>query len=206
MLISNGTLRRTGRATAAGLLVLIGLLLSACSARGSGELSKGPVDGIPVEFLGRAYFSFDLTCGIVNGKPKIGGKIRYRDEGPAVSTDLLNFPVFGSVVFEGTLSEITILDENNQEIEYNPETCEAYEMMNIAPNQLAQFVGTYKAGHKEGIFNLFVFEDEGSEPNPALELTGDYFSIELASGPYTGYTRAGYIECGVIEVRDEANN
>ncbi len=50
-------------------------------------------------------------------------------------------------------------------------------------------------------FTVLVFDqgEPGRTNDPAF-VTGDGFSIELAGGPYTLYTRAGYIEGGNIQV------
>ena len=52
-----------------------------------------------------------------------------------------------------------------------------------------------------GRFNVLVFDqgEPGRTKDPAF-VTGDGFSIELTGGPYTLYTRAGYIEGGNIQV------
>ena len=42
--------------------------------------------------------------------------------------------------------------------------------------------------------------DQGEPGHSTADFTGDGFSIELSGGPYTGYTRAGYIEGGNIQV------
>jgi hypothetical protein len=70
----------------------------------------------------------------------------------------------------------------------------------------AQFEGTYRSQDTRllsappGRFTVLVF-DQG-EPGRTTDtfVTGDGFSIELVGGPYTLYTRAGYIEGGNIQV------
>ena len=42
--------------------------------------------------------------------------------------------------------------------------------------------------------------DQGEPSARDGDFTGDGFAIELAGGPYTGYTRGGYIEGGNIQV------
>ena len=52
-----------------------------------------------------------------------------------------------------------------------------------------------------GRFTVLVFDQgEPGRSRDAAFVTGDGFSIELVGGPYTGYTRAGYIEGGNIQV------
>ena len=71
----------------------------------------------------------------------------------------------------------------------------------------AQFDGTYRSqdtsllSKPPGRFNVLVFDqgEPGRTKDPAF-VTGDGFSIELTGGPYTLYTRAGYIEGGNIQV------
>ena len=46
---------------------------------------------------------------------------------------------------------------------------------------------------------MFDQGEPGRTNDPAF-VTGDGFAIELAGGPYTLYTRAGYIEGGNIQV------
>ena len=50
-----------------------------------------------------------------------------------------------------------------------------------------------------GQFTVLV-GDQGEPGRPGGEFNGDRFSIELFGGPYTVYTRGGYIEGGNIQV------
>ena len=43
--------------------------------------------------------------------------------------------------------------------------------------------------------------DQGEPGSSQAEITGDSFSIELIGGAYNGYTRAGYIEGGNVQVQ-----
>ena len=68
----------------------------------------------------------------------------------------------------------------------------------------AQFEGTYRSQDRPlralpGKFKVLVF-DQGEPGHRPADFTGDGFSIELTVVPYTGYTRAGYIEGGNIQV------
>ena len=52
-------------------------------------------------------------------------------------------------------------------------------------------------------FTVLVFDQgEPGRTDAGRLRTGDGFSIELVGGPYAGYTRAGYIEGGNIQVDD----
>ena len=69
----------------------------------------------------------------------------------------------------------------------------------------AQFQGNYRsqetiAPAAPGRFTVLVFDqgEPGRTKDP--QITGDGFSIDLRGGPYTVYTRAGYIEGGNIQV------
>jgi hypothetical protein len=42
--------------------------------------------------------------------------------------------------------------------------------------------------------------DQGEPGTSQGEITGDSFSIELIGGAYNGYTRAGYIDGGNVQV------
>jgi hypothetical protein len=42
--------------------------------------------------------------------------------------------------------------------------------------------------------------DQGEPGTSQAEITGDSFSIQLIGGAYSGYTRAGYIEGGNVQV------
>ena len=68
----------------------------------------------------------------------------------------------------------------------------------------AQLEGTYRRQGKairslQGMFVVQVF-DQGEPGSSREEITGDSFSIQLIGGAYNGYTRAGYIEGGNVQV------
>ncbi len=85
-----------------------------------------------------------------------------------------------------------------------PPSCEAAAQIFL---DAAQFEGTYRSQEAgltsalPGRFTVLVFDqgEPGVSRDPAF-VTGDGFAIELAGGPYTLYTRAGYIEGGNIQV------
>jgi hypothetical protein len=78
------------------------------------------------------------------------------------------------------------------------EAVEAYEGLSAA-----RFDGTYRSQDDplgSGRFTVLVFDQR--EPGRSVgEITGDGFSIELFGGAYDGYTRAGYLEGGNIQVK-----
>lgn len=234
--------RSYGRYGAASMVIMLGLFLAACSAKGKGTLAPN-TEGTPVETglvfnLGKATFEFDLTCGVVNGKPKVEGSFKYNDQG---ATLLDSVPLYGPVKFDGRLEILTVTlknpDGTTTELTTSAEGCDAYDALNNpAPGSVAQFLGVYTTKGKgpndgkkpcpprgkhdsggqtcpapggrecpntanQGCFNLLVF-DQGGTSSSFLDLTGDAFSLELIGGPYSGYTRAGYIERGDIKVRD----
>ena len=68
----------------------------------------------------------------------------------------------------------------------------------------ALFEGTYRPQETtlrsaRGEFVVQVF-DQGEPGTSQEEITGDGFSIQLIGGVYNGYTRAGYIEGGNVQV------
>jgi hypothetical protein len=66
----------------------------------------------------------------------------------------------------------------------------------------AQFSGTYRAPGatgEAGTFTVLVF-DQGEPGGSTADATGDGFAIALTGGAYGGYTRAGYLESGNIQV------
>jgi hypothetical protein len=86
------------------------------------------------------------------------------------------------------------------------QTCE--DVQDMLPG-VAQFEGRYQAqpqrravaeDQQTGTFTVLVF-DQGNKGRARGEFTGDYFSIELYGGRYSGYTRGGYIEGGNVQVK-----
>ena len=82
-------------------------------------------------------------------------------------------------------------------------TCE-----DVVETHWAQFQGTYRSQETKlltkppGKFTVLVFDqgEPGRTGDP--NITGDFFSIDLAGGPYPLDTRAGYIEGGNIQVNN----
>jgi hypothetical protein len=196
--------RRLGRRLgAAGSAVAAVLVLGACQATGGGFIGA-PLDGGPVAvYDGDARFGFTFSCEMDYTKKKpravITGEIDYHDgastidvpvdpevpESPVVTT------VFPEIDLHGTVEPLIVP---------NVPSCE--EAVEDFPAAL--FEGTYRPQDRtlrnlRGEFVVQVF-DEGEPGTSQGEITGDSFAIELIGGAYNGYTRAGYIEGGNVQV------
>ncbi len=196
--------RRLGRRVgAAGLAVAAALVLGACQATGGGFIGD-PLEGGPVSvYQGDAEFGFTFNCEMDYTKKRpravITGEIAYHDDpstidvpvdpdvpdGPAVPT------VFPEIDLHGTVEPLIVP---------NVPSCE--EAVEGLPAAL--FEGTYRPQDRSlrnlrGEFVVQVF-DQGEPGTSQAEITGDSFSIQLIGGAYNGYTRAGYIEGGNVQV------
>jgi hypothetical protein len=196
--------RRLGRRVgAAGLAVAAVLVLGACQATGGGFIGD-PLEGGPVSvYQGDAKFGFTFNCEMDYTKKRpravITGEIDYHDDpstidvpldpnvpdGPAVPT------VFPEIDLHGTVEPLIVP---------NVPSCE--EAVEGLPAAL--FEGTYRPQDRtlrnlRGEFVVQVF-DQGEPGTSQAEITGDSFSIQLIGGAYSGYTRAGYIEGGNVQV------
>ena len=167
------------------------LVLGACRATGGGFIGD-PLDGGPVSvYQGDAQFGFTFNCEMDTTKKRpravIRGEIDYRDSG--ISTvGGIDFP---EIRLHGTVEPLIVPNV--------PSCAEAVEGI-----QTALFEGTYRPQVKalrsqQGEFVVQVF-DQGEPGSSQAEITGDSFSIELIGGAYNGYTRAGYIEGGNVQV------
>jgi hypothetical protein len=180
--------RRIG---AAGLALAAVLTLGACKATGGGYIDE-PVDGSTVGvFKGQADFGCNFTCGMkAKNKAVIKGEITYHDTAASTVAGV-DFP---EIRLHGIVDPMV----------FTAPDCEAAAQMFL---DAAQFDGTYRsqdtslASALPGRFEVLVFDqgEPGRTNDPAF-VTGDGFSIELTGGPYTLYTRAGYIEGGNIQV------
>ena len=120
----------------------------------------------------------------------IKGEITYHDTGQAM-LDEVDYP---EIRLHGVVDPMT----------FTAPDCEAAARLLL---DAAQFDGTYRSQDTSltsalpGRFNVLVFDqgEPGRTKDPAF-VTGDGFAIELTGGPYTLYTRAGYIEGGNIQV------
>ena len=196
--------RRLGRRLgAAGLAVAAVLVLGACQATGGGFIGD-PLEGGPVAvYEGDANFGFTFNCEMDYTKKRpravITGEIDYHDDpstidvpvdrnipdGPVVTT------VFPEIDLHGTVEPLIVS---------NVPSCDAA----VENLPAALFEGTYRPQDKtlrnlRGQFVVQVF-DEGEPGTSQGEITGDSFAIELIGGAYNGYTRAGYIEGGNVQV------
>ena len=191
--------RRIGLISTAGLLTVLGLLLTGClaaqgEARGGGylgaPLQSGTVIGV---YQGRAEFGFRFRCEVRNGKAVVQGQLEYRDSARSTITVAGNMLTFADVVVHGVVDPLT----------FDASTCADIN------TPVARLTGTYRpqssnrslpSRQEEGRFQVVVY-DEGEPGSSRTEITGDAFSIELYGGRYTGYQRAGYIEGGNVQVK-----
>ena len=212
LIVNESPRRRTARRIGAAGVALAALFtLTAChEARGGGQIDEPAQGGvIPVDidgaYQGEANFGFTFTCD-VNTKAKraeIKGQITYHDTG----TSVINVPVDPDeplVLEPKPFPEIRIHGIVDPFFVEGVLTCE--EVPPLIPGT-ARFGGTYRSQDTSlsamppGRFSVGVF-DQG-EPGVSRDgIDGDGFSIQLAGGPptYNGYTRAGYIEGGNIQV------
>jgi len=182
-----GVIRRVGTAVVALLALLV---LAGChEARGWGSIGT-PADGaVPVVTPnGKGQFAFRYHC---NPKKVRGRVYTYRD----TST---NGP-YPRLWIEGVVTRTFVDPDGDGPADFRP----ARSCQDLVEAPAAQFAGTYRSLEKKyckargGRFTILVY-DQGNPSLPEGEFTGDGFSIELFGGPYTGYTRAGYIEKGDI--------
>jgi hypothetical protein len=172
-----------------GALALVMLLgLGACKASGGGRIGE-PLDGGPVSvFEGQAHFGFNYSCDITEDRVRITGHIIYHDDPSVVGG--VEFP---EIRLHGTVDPVPV-----EGVASCVEAAELYEGL-----PAAQFEGTYRSqGDTEepGRFTVLVFDQR--EPGGSIaDVTGDGFAIALTGGAYGGYTRAGYLESGNIQVK-----
>jgi hypothetical protein len=185
------------RVAAAGMALAAVLTFGACKATGGGQIDEpvpggvlptGDIDGA---YKGEADFGFNFTCEMTDkNKAVIKGEITYHDTGTSTVAGV-DFP---EVRLHGVVDPIT----------FTAEDCETAAQLFL---DAARFEGTYRSQDTSltsalpGRFNVLVFDqgEPGRTNDPAF-VTGDGFAIDLKGGPYTLYTRAGYIEGGNIQV------
>ena len=185
------------RVLAALVAVAAVLTLGACRATGGGQiddpvpsgvLPTGDIDGT---FTGDANFGFNFTCEMRdNNKAVINGDITYHDTG----TSTIGIKTFNPIRIHGVVDPFFTTAEN----------CEQAAQTFL---DAAQFDGDYWSQDTSvtsvlpGRFTVLVFDQgEPGRTKEPLFVTGDGFSIDLKTGPYISYTRAGYIEGGNIQV------
>jgi hypothetical protein len=192
-----GTARRIG---AAGLALAAVVTLGACKATGGGQIDEPVPSGVledngldPIDgaYKGEADFGFNFTCEVTaKNKEVIKGEITYHDTGTSTVAGV-DFP---EIRLHGVVDPMT----------FTAPDCEAAAQLFL---DAAQFDGTYRSQDTSltsalpGRFTVLVFDqgEPGRTNDPAF-VTGDGFAIDLKGGPYTLYTRAGYIEGGNIQV------
>jgi hypothetical protein len=177
------------------------ITLGACRATGGGQIDQAAPSGVlPPEasefevigdYDGEANFGFNFTCEMrSSNKALIQGEITYHDTGPSIVEGV----EFDPIRLHGTVDPMY----------FNVTTCEAAAQAFL---DAAVFRGTYRSQETDlvsalpGRFSVLAFDqgEPGRTNDPAF-VTGDGFAIELEGGPYTLYTRAGYIEGGNIQV------
>jgi hypothetical protein len=172
------------------------LVLGACRATGGGFIGD-PLDGQPVGvYQGDAEFGFTFSCEMDTTKKQpravITGEIDYHDDPSSIYLDgALEPTLFPEIDLHGVVEPLIVPNV--------PSCEEAVEGLSAA-----LFEGTYRPQDKtlrklQGEFVVQVF-DQGEPGTSQGEITGDSFSIELIGGAYNGYTRAGYIEGGNVQV------
>ena len=194
------------RVAAAGMALAAALTLTACDGKGGGYIT-GPIPQTtnPV-FNGRADFGFTFQCG-----DGVKGQITYHDRSTKVG--VLPFP-FTGLRLHGTVTNVLVDDDFDPDTPAEP----AVKCEDLVDEPYAQFQGTYRSqetdllGEESGTFTVAVF-DQGEpgrstivvDEDGEVSITGDFFSIGLEGGPYTPYTRSGYIENGNIQVNNNNN-
>jgi hypothetical protein len=177
--------RMARRIGAAGIALAAVLMLPACHQAYGGGYIAAPVDGSPL-FNGDANFGFNFTCDA-----GVKGQITYHDSS--------TMGLFPGLKIQGTVDTILLGDPTTEDV-VAATSCEE-----VIEAQAAHFEGSYRSQNTtfpgRGRFNVLVF-DQG-EPSKSVGIfDGDGFSIELSGvdAPYTGYTRAGNIKGGNIQV------
>ena len=187
--------RRAVRIGAVGLLAVLGLLALACRVRGGGSLPPGQavVANLPAVYKVKATFGFALTCEDQNGKPVVRGQLEYVDKGPST----IGAKTFTNVAVHGGVEAVIFTPDL---ITAGVTTCQDFGEADL---RVAQFSGVYRPQSpdpavpdnlEQGTFLVQVHDF--AEPG----IDRDRFSIELTGGTYGGYTPAGTIQGGNIQV------
>jgi hypothetical protein len=187
--------RIAGRVAAAGMALAAAVTLAGChEARGGGYIGQVVPQTINPVYNGRADFGFTFQCD-----DGVKGQIKYHDASTSAS---LGAVVYANLRIHGTVENILVDDDMDLDTPAVPaDTCEQ-----VAEARWAQFEGRYRpqdtklpSDEEDSRFVVVVF-DQGEPGVGDPVITGDGFSIELVGRPYGGYTRAGYIEGGNIQV------
>jgi hypothetical protein len=188
--------RMASRVGAAGVALATTLLLAGChEAQGGGYIGRVVPQTTNPVFNARADFGFNFQCD-----DGVKGQLTYHDASTSATLGGLVFP---DLRIKGTVEKILVDDDMDLGTPAVPaDTCEE-----IVEARWAQFAGSYRSQDTTlrtkpaGKFVVVVF-DQGEPGVGDPVITGDGFSIELSGlgAPYAGYTRAGYIEGGNIQV------
>jgi hypothetical protein len=188
--------RMASRVGAAGVALATTLVLAGChEAQGGGYIGQVVPQTTNPIYNARADFGFNFQCD-----DGVKGQITYHDASTSASLGGLVFP---DLRIHGTVENILVDDDMDPDTPAVPaDTCEE-----IVEARWAQFEGSYRSQDTKlrtkpaGRFVVVVF-DQGEPGVGDPVITGDGFSIELngLGAPYAGYTRAGYIEGGNIQV------
>jgi hypothetical protein len=184
------------------MVLAAALTLGACRATGGGYIDEPLPGGPDVVFQGQANFGFNFTCEVETAKKRavIRGTITYHDDPSTIAPK--------GIRLHGKVDPFFIEGiELPPDVE-GPVTCENADVLaGVVGIPVAQFDGEYRSQDttipvpmNPGRFSVTVF-DQG-EPGSPPTFDGDQFSIVLTGAPYAGYTRAGYIEGGNIQVED----
>ena len=206
-------MRHTTPVGLAGALVMLSLLAAGCQrAHGGGVLTdplpSGTVHGT---YEGGATFGFSFTCTDHTGTAVLQGMIEYHDHAPSAITrtdgDMPTTSTFPRIDLHGVTEPLPLAVNSCAE---------------AADSTLpvAQFHGVYQPHRperdvpspheaeppvvdspEEGTFQIDVFDQGESQRGRKAGITGDAFAIQLTGGRYHGYTRAGYIKGGNIQLR-----
>ena len=192
------------RVAAAGMAVAAAVGLAGCDdARGGGYLGA-PVDsGVIGVYSGTANFGFNFRCDANS----IKGQITYHDDPSKITLAGTNLPLkFPEIRINGDVDKILVevpgTDNPATDI-FDPVFETANNCQEVLDSQAAHFQGTYRSQDTtrpgQGRFNVLVIDN--GEPSASVGLfDGDGFSIDLKTGPYVNYTRAGNIQGGNIQV------
>lgn len=188
------------------------LTLGACKATGGGYVGAPLDSGVVGVYTGDANFGFNFTCEVdrVKKRTVIKGQITYHDDSSKITLADETMPTeFGEIRLHGTVKPIIFLGVTEcgtavDELFGGPLPVDTSSAFDGIPTAL--FEGTYRSQDTSldsvlppGEFTVLV-GDQGEPARPGGEFTGDLFSIDLYGGPYTLYTRGGYIEGGNIQV------
>ena len=163
----------------------------------SGILPPKPRSIVDGAFTGEANFGFNFTCEMTaKNKAVIKGQITYHDTGTSEIGTEVGIETFRPIRLHGVVDPIV---HHRRDMRSGGPDLPRMRPSSRAPT--GPRTTGLTLGKLPGRFTVLVFDqgEPGVSRDPAF-VTGDGFAIELAGGPYTVYTRAGYIEGGNIQV------